>query len=152
MIRNAVINVSRLANGQPVKTFEAWYWEVDMKVIRKNLAPVSTVMTLLTLLLSVPSPAVQAALVDTEAAINSLQSQNDRQLVKIFLGRMDVQQALIAQGIDPLEAQMRVDSLSDSEILAIRDKIADLPAGGVLGLVIFVLLIVLIVVVIMRVT
>jgi hypothetical protein len=123
-----------------------------MKVIRKNLAPVSTVMTVLTLLLSVPCPAVQAALVDTEAAINSLQSQNDRQLVKIFLGRMDVQQALIAQGIDPLEAQMRVDSLSDSEILAIKDKIADLPAGGVLGLVIFVLLIVLIVVVIMRVT
>jgi hypothetical protein len=109
-------------------------------------------MTVLTLLLSVPCPAVQAALVDTEAAINSLQSENDRQLVKTFLARMDVQQALIAQGIDPLEAQMRVDSLSDSEILAIKDKIADLPAGGVLGLVIFVLLIVLIVVVIMRVT
>lgn len=121
-----------------------------MKGIRKNLAPVSIVMTLLTLLLSVPSPAVQAALIDTEAALNPLQSRNDRQLVKTFLERTDVQQALIAQGIDPFEAQMRVDSLTDSEIAAIKDKIDNLPAGGVLGFVILVLVIVLLVLVIMR--
>lgn len=121
-----------------------------MKGIRKNLAPVSIVMTLLTLLLSVPCPAVQAALIDTEATLNPLQSRNDRQLVKTFLERTDVQQALIAQGIDPFEAQMRVDSLTDSEIAAIKDKIDNLPAGGVLGLVILVLVIVLLVLVIMR--
>ena len=121
-----------------------------MKGIRKNLAPVSIVMTLLTLLLSVPCPAVQAALIDTEAALNPLQSRNDRQLVKTFLERADVRQTLIAQGIDPFEAQMRVDSLTDSEIAAIKDKIDNLPAGGVLGLVILVLVIVLLVLVIMR--
>ena len=121
-----------------------------MKGIRKNLAPVSIVMTLLTLLLSVPCPAVQAALIDTEAALNPLQSRNDRQLVKTFLERTDVQQALIAQGIDPFEAQMRVDSLTDSEIAAIRDRIDNLPAGGVLGLVIAALVIVVLVLVIMR--
>lgn len=121
-----------------------------MKGIRKNLAPVGIVMTLLTLLLSVPCPPVQAALIDTEAALNPLQSRNDRQFVKTFLERTDVQQALIAQGIDPFEAQMRVDSLTDSEISAIKDKIDNLPAGGVLGLVILVLVIVLLVLVIMR--
>jgi Family of unknown function (DUF6627) len=121
-----------------------------MKGIRKNLAPVGIVMTLLTLLLSIPCPAVQAALIDTEAALNHLQSRNDRQLVKTFLERADVRQALIAQGIDPFEAQMRVDSLTDSEISAIKDKIDNLPAGGVLGLVILVLVIVLLVLVIMR--
>jgi len=121
-----------------------------MKGIRKNLAPVGIVMTLLTLLLSVPCPPVQAALIDTEAALNPLQSRNDRQLVKTFLERADVRQTLIAQGIDPFEAQMRVDSLTDLEISAIKDKIDNLPAGGVLGLVILVLVIVLLVLVIMR--
>jgi hypothetical protein len=123
-----------------------------MTAVRNRLAPVSVVMALLTLLLSVPSPAAQAALIDTEAAINSLQSQNDRQLVRAFLARTDVQQALIAQGIDPFEAHMRVDTLTDSEISAIKDKIESLPAGGFIGLVIFILLIVLLVVVIMRLT
>jgi hypothetical protein len=127
-------------------------WEVDMKVVRNRLAPVSILMTLLTLLLSVPGPAVQAALIDTEAALDSRQSQNDRQLVIAFLSRADVHQALIVQGVDPLEAQMRVDSLTDSEISAIKDEIASLPAGGFLGLIIFVLLIVLLIVVIMRLT
>ena len=123
-----------------------------MKAVRNKLAPVSILMAFLTLLLSVGSPAAQAALIDTEAALNSLQSQNDRALVKAFLGRADVQQALIAQGVDPLEAHMRVDSLTDSEISAIKDKIENLPAGGFLGLVILILLIVLLVVVIMRLT
>lgn len=123
-----------------------------MKVIRTNLAPVSLVMTLLTLLLSVPTPGAHAALLDTEAAMNQPQSNSDRQFVKTFIERTDVQQALIAQGIDPLEAQMRVNSLTDSEISAIKDKISDLPAGGFLGIVILTLLIVLLVVVIMRLT
>lgn len=121
-----------------------------MKGIRKNLAPVSIVMTLLTLLLSVSCPAVQAALIDTEAALNPIQSRSDRQLVKTFLERTDVQQTLIAQGIDPVEARMRADSLTDSEIIAIKDKIDTLPAGGFLGFVILVLVIVLLVLVIMR--
>jgi len=124
-----------------------------MKTIRNKLAPVSIVMTVLTLLLSVPCPSAQAALIDTETAANSHHSQNDRQLVRTFLARTDVQQALIAQGIDPFEAQLRVDSLTDSEIAAIKDKIVNLPAGGeILGFAILVLLIVLIVVVIMRLT
>lgn len=124
-----------------------------MKTIRNKSAPVSLVMTVLTLFLSCPCPSLQAMLIDTETAQSSLLSQNDRLLVKTFLARTDVQQALIALGIDPFEAQMRVGSLTDSEIAAIKDRIAVLPAGGeVLGIVILVLVIVLLVVVIMRLT
>jgi hypothetical protein len=122
-----------------------------MKIIRIKSVPVSIVMTILVLLPSVPCPPAQAALIDTEAALNSLHPQNDRQLVKTFLARTDVQNALIAQGIDPTEAQMRADSLTDEEISAIKENIVNLPAGGeVLGLVILVLVIVLLVVVVMR--
>jgi hypothetical protein len=122
-----------------------------MKIIRSRSVPVSIVMTALALLPTIPCPSAQAALIDTETALNSLHLQNDRQLVKAFLARTDVQNALIAQGINPLEAQMRVDSLTDAEITAIKGKIENLPAGGeVLGLVILVLVIVLLVVLIMR--
>lgn len=122
-----------------------------MKIIRSQSVPVSMVMAVLALLPSVPCPPAQAALMDTEAALNSLHPQNDREMVRSFLARTDVRQALVAQGIDPSEAQMRVDGLTDAEISAIKDNIVNLPAGGeVLGLVILVLLIVLLVVVIMR--
>jgi hypothetical protein len=122
-----------------------------MKMIRNKSGPVSILMAALTLLLSVSCSPAQAALVDTEAALNSLSLQKDRQLIKNFLVRTDVQQILVAQGIDPLEAQMRVDSLTDSEISAIKGNILNLPAGGdILGLVVLVLLIVLLIVVIMR--
>lgn len=122
-----------------------------MKIVRRKSVPVSMVMAVLALLPSAPCPPAQAALIDTETAQNSLHPQNDRQLVKAFLARTDVQNALMAQGIDPLEARVRVDSLTDEEISAIKDNIVNLPAGGeVLGLVILVLVIVLLVVLIMR--
>jgi hypothetical protein len=37
------------------------------------------------------------------------------------------------KGIDPQEAQARIDSLSDAEVNDIVDKLDQLPAGGVLG-------------------
>jgi len=45
----------------------------------------------------------------------------------------DIQAALVSQGIDPQEAQARIDSLSDAEVNDIVDKLDQLPAGGVLG-------------------
>ena len=38
--------------------------------------------------------------------------------------------AFIAQGIDPIEARARIDSLSDDEVIGIADQIDQLPAGG----------------------
>jgi hypothetical protein len=62
-----------------------------------------------------------------------------------------VRSALIAQGIDPLEAEARIASLSQSEIDELSDQIENLPAGGdAFGLVIAVLVIVILVLVIMK--
>jgi hypothetical protein len=47
---------------------------------------------------------------------------------------------LIARGIDPLEAQLRIQSLSDDEVQLIAGKIDDLSAGG--GVEIFSLIII----------
>jgi hypothetical protein len=62
-----------------------------------------------------------------------------------------VRSALIAQGIDPLEAEERIASLSDSEVIELADQIENLPAGqGAIGLVIGVLIIIVLVLVIMK--
>ncbi|MGD8654032.1 MAG: PA2779 family protein, partial [Desulfobacterales bacterium] len=74
-----------------------------------------------------------------------------RDYIKQLLAREDVRSALIAQGIDPLEAEARIASLSDSEVIELVDQIEKLPAGqGALGFVIAVLIIVVLVLVIMK--
>jgi uncharacterized protein DUF6627 len=69
-----------------------------------------------------------------------------RDQVRSFLNRADVQAALQAQGVDPNAARARVDALSDDEVVALANRIDQLPAGGsdVLGvlLVVFVILLI----------
>ncbi|RPI70810.1 MAG: hypothetical protein EHM47_11465 [Ignavibacteriales bacterium] len=46
------------------------------------------------------------------------------------MANKEVKDTLIAQGINPLEATARVDSLSDAEVIRLSEKIDQLPAGG----------------------
>ena len=82
-------------------------------------------------LLTVPYQSVLAAMVQTEATLAiTTDGQKARNAIKTLLAREDAQAVLRAQGIDPLEAMARVDSLSDAEARQIADQIEELPAGG----------------------
>lgn len=75
--------------------------------------------------------------------ITENQSQEARNYLKQLMAREDVRSALIAQGIDPMEAEARIASLSDSEVIAVVDEIEQLPAGGnALGIIVGAVLIV----------
>jgi hypothetical protein len=91
-------------------------------------------MTLTMIFMTMPLQTVCAAMVGTETVLTTTQTQNARENLIRFLEREDVEAAMTAQGINPLEAKARVGSLSDTEIMRIADKIADkmdqLPAGG----------------------
>lgn len=50
--------------------------------------------------------------------------------VQAQLAREDVQQAMIRLGVDPEEARLRVDSLSDAELAQLDGQLESLPAGG----------------------
>ena len=114
-----------------------------MKVIRQTLRPVSIVVALFMLVISGPFQSAFAAMVATETVLESSQGQEARTRIKQVLAREDVRQGLIEQGIDPLEANARIDSLSDAEALAVADKLDQLPAGsGALEVVLIVALIV----------
>jgi len=82
-------------------------------------------------LLTVPYQSVLAAMIETQATLEgSPQGQTARNTIKALLAREDARAVLRAQGIDPLEAMARVDSLTDAEARRLADQIEELPAGG----------------------
>ena len=102
-----------------------------MKLLRqKTLKPVSLVLALFMLIISGPFQSVYAALIGTEAVLDSARGQQARAYLKQLLARDAIQKALVAQGIDPGEARARIDSLSDSEAIKSADKFDQLPAGS----------------------
>jgi hypothetical protein len=122
-----------------------------MHPIRKKAQTVAVFMIILTMLLSVPYHSAVAALVGTETMLDMSRGQEARATLKQFMVRNDVRSAIVSQGVDPLEADARLNSLTDAEVIQLADQIDQLPAGGdVLGLVIAVLVIVILVLVIIR--
>ena len=101
-----------------------------MKSIRKRINFISLFMATIMLLIAIPYQPLLAAMVPTETTIYQIKAQDAREQLKTLLSRNDIKDALISQGIDPDEAKARVDSLSDSEVIDVADKIEQLPAGG----------------------
>lgn len=98
------------------------------------------------LLLSLPHKSAFAGMIGTETVLDATRSQEARDYLNRTLAREDVRASLVAQGIDPLEAKARVESLSDAEAVSLADQIEELPAGGsALGIIVGAILIVFIV-------
>ena len=86
-----------------------------------------------------------AGIVGTETALEEPMGSEQQRLIGL-LERDDVQEQLIARGVDPEHAAERAASLSDAEAAELTAQIDALPAGGnvvVLLLVIVILLLVL---------
>jgi hypothetical protein len=115
-----------------------------MDKFRRLTKPVSHLVVLGLLALSLHLPAAHAALVGTEAVINAAQTQQERERLAQTLNRADVQQQLVARGVDPAQVQARLDSLTDEEVQTLAAKMDELPAGGdAIGLLVFIFLVLL---------
>ena len=102
-----------------------------MKLIRQRSKSTAVLLVILMVMVAVPYQSVLAAMVETEATLDiTVKGQEARNAIKTILAREDAQAVLRAQGIDPLEAMARVDSLTDAEAQRIVDEIEALPAGG----------------------
>ena len=73
----------------------------------------------------------QAAIIQTETAIEITERQHQIDRINEVLTRDSVQQILIKLGVDPLDASARVQTLTAAELQTLEQKLADLPAGGV---------------------
>lgn len=122
-----------------------------MHLFRRKVQPVAILMITLTMLLSISPQSAIGFLVETETMLDMNRGQAARETVRQFLSREDVRAAIVSQGVDLLEADARIDSLTDAEAIQIADQIDQLPAGGdFLGFIIAVLVIVILVLVIIR--
>ena len=101
-----------------------------MKNIRSIAKPIGFFMAIFMFMLSGPFQSAMAAMVGTEADVNSDRAQNAREYLNSLLAREDVRNGLESQGIDPVEAKNRLDSLTDEEATRVADQLQALPAGG----------------------
>lgn len=86
-----------------------------------------------------------AAVISTPDAFHAVERQAQLDTIQRQLARADVQEAMVALGVDPADAQMRVTALSDAELTQLATRLDELPAGGsilaLIGAVFIVLLI-----------
>lgn len=90
------------------------------------------------------SPA-RAEIVPTEQIL----PQSDRDRVRTFMSREDVEDRLKVLGLPPELARQRVDALTDEEIRVIAGKLDTLPAGGALSATDWIIVLLLIIVLIL---
>ncbi|MEW6691955.1 MAG: DUF6627 family protein [Pseudomonadota bacterium] len=87
------------------------------------------------------SPAY-AAMVDSPAVLQQAQQTMDRAGLAALLDRQDMQDQLVAMGVDPAAAKARVAAMTDEEVRQLNQGIQEMPAGGdVLGFVLAVFII-----------
>jgi cobalamin biosynthesis protein CobD/CbiB len=101
-----------------------------MKRFRKILKPVGLILAIFMLILSGPGQSALAAMIKTESVIDSDRVHDARDYLNTLVARDDVKAALVSRGIDPLEAQNRIDSLTDEEARWVADQLDQMPAGG----------------------
>ena len=101
-----------------------------MKIIRKILKRSAIFLAFHMLLLSGLYQAASAAMISTESIVNVDQGRNQREFLNNLLARKEIQAALMSQGIDPQEAQDRIDNLSEEEISKFVHGMDQFPAGG----------------------
>jgi len=118
-------------------------------MLQKMIKPVSFFLVFSFLFLDFSVQTAQAQLIGTYTVIAAQKQADKRERVTAFLSRDDVQQVMVQRGIDAVEAQKRVASLSNSELTKISRAMEQLPAGGdgvgaVIGAAVFIFLVLLI--------
>jgi hypothetical protein len=102
--------------------------EISMRFLYRRLVSVLLVCSMAGL----PFTA-QAGLIGTDEVAAQSEVPSERDRVRDFVARADVQQQLQQHGLTPQLARERVDALTDAEVQHIAGKIDTLPAGATSG-------------------
>lgn len=105
---------------------------------------ISRVMIVVMMSVGMPGSAF-AQMVDTDQAVSHAQADQGRAKILAFLEREDFRAQLEAYGVSPEQAAVRVNTLTDEEVLQVSGKLDQLPAGGdILGVAVLIFVILLI--------
>jgi hypothetical protein len=83
-----------------------------------------------------------AGVCTSEQAIASQQLQYNKQQVLALVDRVDVQQKLTDLGVSAEDARLRVESMTNDELLAFNQQMNETPAGGIIGTIVTVMVVV----------
>lgn len=110
--------------------------------IRAYFAPLMVLAYLCSFMLV---PVANASVIGTQTMLEENAHQVRVEHVQALLAQKAVQEQMIALGVDPADAQQRVASLTDEQLMQVQGNLEDLPAGGgalvIIGAVFLVLLI-----------
>ena len=124
-----------------------------MRAFKKMIMPTRIFLAISLLLISTFNQSASAAMIGTENLLETDRNKGTRAYLQQLISREKIQNALVARGINPNEAQARINSLSEDEIERFAAKIDALPAGGsVTGFVLIVGAVVLILIIIVEYT
>jgi len=98
-------------------------------LIQKRKAIAILVIVSFSTLCIISAPA-QAKMINTDEIFKQSQYDLSSKSINTFLDRSEIQKYLVAWGVSPEEAKVRIDSLTDEEIENIASRIDRLPAGG----------------------
>ena len=101
-----------------------------LKIFYRLFKTVAFLLAFHMLMMSGPYQAAMAAMMGTDAILDSDRSRQTRDRLYHLMAREDIRATLISRGIDPQEAKARIDSLSDAEVDRIADIVDQLPAGS----------------------
>lgn len=106
---------------------------------------IATPLLVGTLAVSMVANPAAASVISTQQALSADMRASTEADVRASLARDDVHQAMQQLGVDPADADTRIASLSDAELLRMQGELDRLPAGSgglaVIGVVFVVLLI-----------
>lgn len=71
-----------------------------------------------------------AAIISSNDLVAAEQLQQDREQIKTWLAKQEVQEKLISMGVDVSAAQARVDGMTEQEVKLLAAKMDKMPAGG----------------------
>ncbi len=94
------------------------------------MKPIACLLTFVFCYFNILWAPAQAALVTTAQAVQSTEDEQTRARLHTLLDRSDVRAQLESWGVDPAEAQARVDTLTAEELEQLANRMDQLPAGG----------------------
>ncbi|RDB44387.1 hypothetical protein DU490_02110 [Halomonas sp. DQ26W] len=116
-----------------------------MNKLYRFLSPLLILALLLGSVSVAAAPVPTNELVSTQAALSAERPDADRERINEILSRADVQEQLIAQGVDLAEVEARVAALSNEEARQMAEQLEQLPAGAsVVGALLFVFVVLLV--------
>jgi len=85
-----------------------------------------------------------AAVFSSEQVIANQQFNFNKQQVLSYVDSAEVQNKLIELGVSPADAKQRIVNMTAEELSALNSQMNEMPAGGILGVVVTVLVVVVI--------